>query len=153
LAGYPDDFLPVAVMVAPPSTGGMAPQNAASKQPAPASRMHGAAPVVGTATPIFPYSARYAPPLDMRTVERKGQPSARDPPVRRRPYELPEAPTFRPTEAEFRDPMEYIRSISDKASKYGICKIIPPEGWNPDFAIDTQVCMYTEILEDGPDSI
>ncbi|OCT52668.1 hypothetical protein CLCR_10931 [Cladophialophora carrionii] len=130
-------------MVAPPSTGGVAPQAASAKQsssatPGPASRMAGAGPA-SIATPLFPYSARRAQPLDMRTVERKGHPSSRDPPTRRRPHDLLEAPTFRPTEAEFRDPMEYIRSISDKASKFGICKIIPPEGWNPDFAIDTEV--------------
>jgi [histone H3]-trimethyl-L-lysine4 demethylase len=35
--------------------------------------------------------------------------------------------------------MAYIRSIFDKASKFGICKIVPPESWNPDFAIDTEV--------------
>ena len=51
-----------------------------------------------------------------------------------------EAPTFTPTEEEFRDPMEYIKSIHDKASKFGICKIIPPQGWDPDFAIDLSVC-------------
>jgi hypothetical protein len=39
---------------------------------------------------------------------------------------LPEAPTFRPTEEEFEDPMKYIASIREKAKKYGICKIIPP---------------------------
>jgi hypothetical protein len=37
--------------------------------------------------------------------------------------------------------MEYIKSIYDKASKYGICKIIPPTGWDPDFAIDLSVCL------------
>jgi histone demethylase JARID1 len=97
------------------------------------------APLASMATPLFPYSARRAQPLDMRSVERKGHPSSRDPPTRKRPHDLLEAPTFRPTEAEFREPMEYIRSISEKASKFGICKIIPPESWNPDFAIDTEV--------------
>ena len=52
-----------------------------------------------------------------------------------------EAPTFTPTEEEFRDPMEYIKSIYDKASKYGICKVIPPRDWDPDFAIDLSVCV------------
>ncbi len=96
--------------------------------------------------PAFPYSARRAQPLDMRTVERKGHPSSRDPPTRTRPHGLLEAPTFRPTEAEFRDPMEYIKSISEKASKYGICKIIPPDNWNPDFAIDTEVSREADIV-------
>ncbi|KIV92116.1 hypothetical protein, variant [Exophiala mesophila] len=122
-------------MVAPPSTGG-APAAATQKIASATPRTNGIGP--NMATPSFPYSAIRSAPLDMRTVERKGQPASRDPPVRTRPNGIPEAPTYRPTEAEFRDPMEYIRSISEKASKFGICKIIPPEGWTPDFAIDTE---------------
>ena len=123
-------------MVVPPSTGGSGPAAATAKQSS-TGRMS-AAPAA-MAAPAFPYSARRAPVLDMKTVERKGHPSARNPPQRTRPHGLLDAPTFRPTEAEFRDPMTYIRSIFEKASKFGICKIVPPESWNPDFAIDTEV--------------
>ena len=129
-------------MVAPPSTGG-APGAATQKIASATPRTNGIGP--NMATPSFPYSAIRSAPLDMRTVERKGQPASRDPPVRTRLNGIPEAPTYRPTEVEFRDPMEYIRSISEKASKFGICKIIPPEGWTPDFAIDTEVCFMIMV--------
>ena len=123
-------------MVAPPATGGSGPAPTAHT-PQPTSRM-GATPA--TLPPLqFPYSARRAQPLDLKTVERKGHTSSRNQPQRTRPHGLLEAPTFRPTEAEFKDPMTYLRSIYDKASRFGICKIVPPEGWNPDFAIDTEV--------------
>ncbi|KUL92420.1 hypothetical protein ZTR_02263 [Talaromyces verruculosus] len=86
-----------------------------------------------------PLSARRSAPLDLSTVERRGQPSAtREPTNRVRAHGLPEAPTFRPTEEEFRDPNEYIRKIAPEGSKYGICRIIPPENWNPPFAVDTE---------------
>ncbi|BFI09737.1 protein MpREF6 [Marchantia polymorpha subsp. ruderalis] len=39
---------------------------------------------------------------------------------------LPLAPEFRPTEAEFLDPMAYILKIEEEARMYGVCKIIPP---------------------------
>ncbi|TKA65969.1 hypothetical protein B0A49_06528, partial [Cryomyces minteri] len=89
--------------------------------------------------PLLPFSARRAQRLDMSSVERRGQPhTGREAPKKVRPHGLDEAPTFRPTEEEFRDPMEYMKKIAPEGSKYGIVKIIPPDGWNPDFAIDTE---------------
>lgn len=100
-----------------------------------------------------PLSARRSAPLDLSTVERRGQPSAaREPTNRVRAHGLPEAPTFRPTEEEFRDPNEYIRKIAPEGSKYGICRIIPPENWNPPFAVDTEVRFLTlpsRIIAEG----
>jgi hypothetical protein len=46
--------------------------------------------------------------------------------------EIPEAPVFRPTAAEFLDPFGYIEKIRDQVEwDAGICKIIPPAGWRP----------------------
>jgi histone demethylase JARID1 len=96
---------------------------------------------------IIPLSARHAEPLDLNTVERRGQPT-QVPDFQKisRPHGLQEAPTFRPTEEEFKNPMEYIRKIAPQAKAYGICKIIPPDGWNPDFAIDTEVRSCITLL-------
>ncbi|CAM9907210.1 unnamed protein product, partial [Hapterophycus canaliculatus] len=44
---------------------------------------------------------------------------------------IPDAPTFYPTEEQFRDPLTYIESIRPIAEGYGIAKIVPPVGWSP----------------------
>ena len=78
--------------------------------------------------------------MDLSSVERRGYPSAsKEGPKRTRLHDVPEAPVYRPTEEEFRDPVEYMRKIAPEGSRYGIVKIIPPSTWNPAFAIDTTV--------------
>jgi len=51
--------------------------------------------------------------------------------------DIPHAPTFYPTIEEFsQNPMTYINSISPIAKKFGICKIVPPIGWQPPLCVD-----------------
>ncbi|KAJ2864115.1 hypothetical protein GGH94_003149 [Coemansia aciculifera] len=68
---------------------------------------------------------------------RNPQGIARSIPPRKRMFGLPEAPTYYPTKEEFADPLAYIQKIRPEAEASGLCKIVPPEGWNPHFALDT----------------
>ena len=98
----------------------------------------------------IPLSSRRSQRLDMSTVERKGQ--KQDPCFSKKKvssslHGLTEALTFRPSDDDFKDPMEYIRSIAPQGKMYGIVKIIPPENWNPDFAIDTEVSAHANTAQ------
>lgn len=123
---------------------------------APKSRMGGIAvpPVNGVQsngmTAPIPLSARKAQPLDLATVERRGHGAPNDQPPRpNRMFGLQESLTYRPTAEQFKDPVQYIQSIREEAQKYGIVKIIPPDSWNPDFAIDTEVSTCQDQICDG----
>lgn len=52
---------------------------------------------------------------------------------------LTEAPIFRPTEKEFLDPIEYIERITPIASRFGICKIIPPDSFKPECRVSDEM--------------
>ena len=87
----------------------------------------------------IPLSARKAAPLDLATVERRGYNAPNNmPPKPQRMFGLQEAPTYRPTAEQFKDPVAYMQSIREEAQQYGIIKIVPPETWNPPFAVDTE---------------
>ncbi|KAL0580509.1 hypothetical protein V5O48_001496 [Marasmius crinis-equi] len=80
-----------------------------------------------------------SPVLDLSTV--KTPQAKRQPPSplpEPRPFGLEDCPEYYPSAEEFKDPMTYIRSIVNQAKEYGICKIIPPEGWNMPFVTDTE---------------
>lgn len=89
-------------------------------------------------------NARKAEPLDLSTVERK---HIYKDGTQGRLFGLRTAPTYRPTHTEFSDPLKYIEQISPHAKKFGICKIIPPDDWQPDFALDTKVRSEFSVVD------
>lgn len=60
----------------------------------------------------------------------------------KRLFGLEEAPVYYPTDEEFADPLAFIERIRPEAEKYGICKIVPPKRWKPEFAMDTEVIFF-----------
>lgn len=59
----------------------------------------------------------------------------------------PEAPVFEPTIEEFEDPLRYISKIRPIAEKCGICKIKPPNNWQPPFAVDVDHFKFTPRIQ------
>jgi histone demethylase JARID1 len=70
-------------------------------------------------------------------------PRTTPPRLRPRLYDLEEAPTFYPTWEEFADPLGYIQWVGDahggNGKAFGIVKIVPPVGWDPDFVLNQDV--------------
>ncbi len=52
----------------------------------------------------------------------------------------PSIPVFHPSTQEFKDPVAYLSSIRQQAEPFGMCKIVPPSGWRPSFAINKEQC-------------
>eukprot|EP00730_Choanoeca_flexa_P007951 TRINITY_DN12416_c4_g2_i2.p1 TRINITY_DN12416_c4_g2~~TRINITY_DN12416_c4_g2_i2.p1 ORF type:complete len:715 (+),score=150.71 TRINITY_DN12416_c4_g2_i2:152-2296(+) len=55
-------------------------------------------------------------------------------------------PVYYPTIEQFENPLAFIESIRQEAEQYGICKIVPPKEWQPDFKLqDTQFKFGTRL--------
>ncbi|KAI8816843.1 PLU-1-like protein-domain-containing protein [Fimicolochytrium jonesii] len=93
-------------------------------------------------TPLHPTTVPKAPLLDISKIPKAPfapHPTTSPLPERgNRIFGLRPAPVFRPTAEEFKDPMAYVDKIRPLAEGSGICKVVPPVGWKPDFALDTQ---------------
>ncbi|XP_072309632.1 lysine-specific demethylase 5B-B-like [Eucyclogobius newberryi] len=59
----------------------------------------------------------------------------------------PECPVFEPSWEEFSDPLGFINKIRPIAEKTGICKIRPPEDWQPPFACDVRNFRFTPRVQ------
>ncbi|CAH0482165.1 unnamed protein product [Peronospora belbahrii] len=57
-------------------------------------------------------------------------------------YICPPCPVFYPTSEEFQHPLKYISSIRHIGMRAGICKIVPPQGWRPPFAINEKMFRF-----------
>lgn len=61
--------------------------------------------------------------------------------------DVPYAPTFFATKEDFEgNPLDYIEKIRPVAQKYGICKIVPPDGWKPPFCECRRKCTVFRVL-------
>ncbi|KAF9037813.1 hypothetical protein BDZ89DRAFT_1061401 [Hymenopellis radicata] len=85
--------------------------------------------------------------LDLSTVRTTSPRHYRPPENISRPFDLEECPSYYPTFEEFKDPMAYVKSIADQARSYGICKIVPPEGWKMPFVTDTETFRFKTRLQ------
>uniref|UniRef100_A0A4W4F2A6 [histone H3]-trimethyl-L-lysine(4) demethylase n=1 Tax=Electrophorus electricus TaxID=8005 RepID=A0A4W4F2A6_ELEEL len=59
----------------------------------------------------------------------------------------PECPVFEPSWEEFADPFVFINKIRPIAENTGICKIRPPQGWQPPFACDVDRLHFTPRIQ------
>ncbi|WRT65018.1 uncharacterized protein IL334_001959 [Kwoniella shivajii] len=77
------------------------------------------------------------------------QEAPRHPPTRTAPrlFGIEECPVYYPTIEQFKDTMGYIASISEEAKPFGICKIVPPEGWKMPFTLDSEKFRFKTRLQ------
>ncbi|XP_047659762.1 lysine-specific demethylase 5A isoform X1 [Tachysurus fulvidraco] len=59
----------------------------------------------------------------------------------------PECPVFEPSWEDFSDPLGFINKIRPIAEKSGICKIRPPQDWQPPFACDVRNFRFTPRVQ------
>ena len=86
------------------------------------------------------------PPFDINSVRTT---APRHAPSRSgsRLFGLQECPVYYPTLEQWKDCMGYIDSIAPEAKAFGICKIVPPEGWRMPFVLETDKFRFKTRLQ------
>ncbi|EDV26010.1 uncharacterized protein TRIADDRAFT_55681 [Trichoplax adhaerens] len=56
-----------------------------------------------------------------------------------------EAPTFKPSKEEFSDPANFLDSICSRVKEYGICKITPPNDWEPECKVNDNIHFTSNV--------
>lgn len=83
------------------------------------------------ASPLFPTSVHHATTNEERFLQQHTLQYHTDAAFLSK---IPRSPVFYPTKEEMESsPLEYIEKIRPIAERYGICKIVPPAGWNLGF--------------------
>ncbi|KAL4090574.1 hypothetical protein QTP88_025380 [Uroleucon formosanum] len=59
-----------------------------------------------------------------------------------------DAPTFYPSEEDFKDPLEYFEIVKPIAQKYGICRVVPPSSFKPECKVsdDMRFTAYNQYV-------
>ncbi|XP_050428448.1 uncharacterized protein LOC126838229 isoform X2 [Adelges cooleyi] len=62
--------------------------------------------------------------------------------------DMVDAPTFYPTEEEFKDPLEYFETVKHVAQKFGVCRIVPPANFKPECKVsdDMRFTAYNQYV-------
>lgn len=58
-----------------------------------------------------------------------------------------QVPVFKPTEAEWRDPLQYFASIRRQTELIGMAKIVPPARWEPQHDFDRDKIRFKTISQ------
>lgn len=95
-----------------------------------------------------------APRLDFSSLRTSAPSTLPSKTPENRMFNLEHSPVYYPTVEEFASPLQYIEMISVEAKEYGICKVVPPPGWRPPFALNTEVsslssrrCSLADVLD------
>ncbi len=58
---------------------------------------------------------------------------------------VPEAPTFYPTPEQFSNLLAYVATLREAGEKYGIVRVVPPQGYRPDFSLNVSARFPTKV--------
>ncbi|CAH1780364.1 unnamed protein product [Owenia fusiformis] len=95
---------------------------------------------------------RGRPPGSLNKAKKEPVSQKLPPSYPRRPFPGPneasrivDVPEFYPSEEQFQNPIEYINAIKHQAEPYGMCKIVPPISWKPEFKLNEDMRFFSQV--------